>query len=260
MTGEAIQTRGADDNLVLEARSLVRRFGAKVAVNGVSIRIRDGECYVVMGASGSGKSTLLRLLSGLDRPTEGSVRIEGRDIHTVPQESLPPLSMVFQSAALFNSMTVRDNIALWMTERRAPADEIERVVRESLEHVGLDNVDDLLPGELSGGMRKRVAIARALAIASRMVFYDEPTSELDPVTAARVAELIRDLHQRLGKTTLVVTHDPDLAYYLADRMAILAEGRIIAEGPPDEIRALRDPAVRTFLDARIGELSPGRVG
>lgn len=259
MTGEPIQSPGSDDMFVLEARSLVRRFGDKTAVDGVDIRIRDGECYVVMGASGSGKSTLLRLLSGLDTPTEGSVRIEGRDIHTVPQESLPPLSMVFQSAALFNSMTVRDNIALWMTERRVPPAEIESVVRQSLDHVGLDDVETLLPGELSGGMRKRVAIARALAIASRMVFYDEPTSELDPVTAVRIAELIRDLHRRLGKTTLVVTHDRDLAYYLADRMAILAEGRIIVEGPPEEIRASSHPEVRAFLDVRIGQLSSERL-
>ena len=259
MTGNEASRPRSDNDVVLEARGLVRRFGEKTALDGVSLQVHDGECYVVMGPSGSGKSTLLRLLSGLDEPTEGTVQIEGRDIHAVPQDSLPPLSMVFQSAALFNSLTVRDNIALWMTERGAPTEEIDRVVRESLDHVGLDDVEDLLPQELSGGMRKRVAIARALAIASRMVFYDEPTSELDPITAARIAELIHHLHVRLGRTSLVVTHDRDLAYYLADRMAILDEGRIVAEGTPEKIRALNNPSVRAFLDAHIGSLSSGRL-
>ncbi len=246
------------EEIVLEANGLVRRFGSNLVLDHVDLRIRRGECYVIMGPSGAGKSVLLRHLAGLAEPDEGTVCILGADIHCIDEENRPPLSIVFQSAALLNSLTVGENVGLAMIERNEPIEEVRRVVRQNLELVGLPDVEDYMPPELSGGMRKRVAIARALSISSEIIFYDEPTSELDPITAARIAELMDRLQKRLRRTAVVVTHDRDLAYFLADRVGILHGGRIICEGSPDEVWASRQPEIREFLDVHIGTLSAGR--
>jgi phospholipid/cholesterol/gamma-HCH transport system ATP-binding protein len=221
-------------------------------LKGIDFEVNAGEIFVIMGPSGSGKSVLLRQLIGLEEPDTGEVFIEGQPIQSPDISSRYRVAMVFQSGALLTSMTVAENVGFYLTEHQLKSpDEIAKIVAKDLDQVGLRGTENKMPDELSGGMRKRVAIARALAVEPQLIFYDEPTSELDPVSAVSIAEEIVKLNERIHATTLVVSHDRDLAFGIAHRIAALEDGQIVAIGTPDEIRHNPDPRVQQFLNARI---------
>lgn len=227
-------------------------FGIRDVLRGVSFQVNQGETYVLMGPSGCGKTTLLRCLVGLLRPTAGHVRLLGEDLVLMDEDELdrfrPKLGMLFQFGALLNSMTVGDNVALPLRER-TDLDEatIHAIVKMKLAMVGLEGTHRNMPGELSGGMKKRAGLARAMALDPSVYFFDEPTSGLDPVTASEFDELVLTLKRYVGMTAVVVTHDLDSAFRIADRIGVLYNGRLLAEGTPDEIRAVEDPRIRNFV-------------
>ena len=246
-------TNGTPDHhfgVSLQVRGLRKSFGRQEVLKGLDFEVRPGEIFVIMGPSGSGKSVLLRHLIGLEPPDAGEILINGESIQTAEIATRYRLAMVFQSGALLNSLTVGENVGLYLSEHRLkPPEEIERIVAEKLEDVGLKDVTDKMPSDLSGGMKKRVAIARALVIEPQLILYDEPTSELDPLSAIIIGEEILDLKKRIHVTTLVVSHDRDLAFGVADRIAFINEGRILTVGTPDEVKRHNDPLVRNFLQA-----------
>jgi phospholipid/cholesterol/gamma-HCH transport system ATP-binding protein len=234
----------------ISVRNLHKSYGALKVLDGVSFEVKPGEIFVLMGPSGSGKSVLLRHLIGLEPADAGEILVAGESIHTDGVRDRHHMAMVFQSGALLNSLTVGDNVGLYLAEHRLkPPAEIARLVSEKLEDVGLKGTELKLPAELSGGMKKRAAIARALVSEPQLILYDEPTSELDPVSAVVIGEEIAALNKRFGVTSLVVSHDRDLAFGIADRIAVILGGRIMAIGRPDEVRAIQEPAVRDFLNA-----------
>ena len=234
----------------LQVRGLRKSFAGQAVLNGIDFEVQPGEIFVIMGPSGSGKSVLLKHLIGLESPDAGEILINGESIQTPEIASKYRLALVFQSGALFNSLTVGENVGLYLSEHRLkPPAEIARIVAEKLEDVGLKGTEDKTPGELSGGMKKRVAIARALVIEPQMILYDEPTSELDPLSAVVIGEEILKLQQRIQVTSLVVSHDRDLAFGVADRIAVINEGRILTIGTPDEVKRFADPLVQSFLHA-----------
>ena len=227
-------------------------LGDRQVLKNVSFHVQTGETMVILGGSGSGKTTILRLMLGLHRPDCGLVRIDGQEISHLPERDLPRvrqhMAMVFQSAALFDSLTVRENVGYRLWEQ-GELDEaaINRIVEESLRFVGLQDIMDKMPAELSGGMRKRVGIARALASGAKILLYDEPTAGLDPINTCLISRLISRLKIK-GVTQVVVTHDLDTAARVADRIVMIDHGRIIFEGTPDELQKSAHPAVRGFLD------------
>ena len=234
----------------LQVRGLRKSFDGQAVLNGIDFEVQPGEIFVIMGPSGSGKSVLLKHLIGLESPDAGEILINGESIQTPEIASKYRLALVFQSGALFNSLTVGENVGLYLSEHRLkPPEEIARIVAEKLEDVGLKGTEDKIPGELSGGMKKRVAIARALVIEPQLILYDEPTSELDPLSAVVIGEEILKLQQRIHVTSLIVSHDRDLAFGVADRMAVINEGRILTIGTPDEVKRFDDPLVQNFLRA-----------
>jgi phospholipid/cholesterol/gamma-HCH transport system ATP-binding protein len=234
----------------LQVRGLRKSFAGQAVLNGIDFEVQPGEIFVIMGPSGSGKSVLLKHLIGLEAPDAGEILINGESIQTPEIASKYRLALVFQSGALFSSLTVGENVGLYLSEHRlkSPA-EIARIVAEKLDDVGLKGTEDKTPGELSGGMKKRVAIARALVIDPQLILYDEPTSELDPLSAVVIGEEILKLQQRIQVTSLVVSHDRDLAFGVADRIAVINEGRILTIGTPDEVKRFDDPLVQSFLHA-----------
>jgi phospholipid/cholesterol/gamma-HCH transport system ATP-binding protein len=234
----------------LQVRGLRKSFDGQEVLKGLDFEVQPGEIFVIMGPSGSGKSVLLKHLIGLEPPDAGEILINGESIQTPEIASKYRLALVFQSGALFNSLTVGENVGLYLSEHRLkPPEEIARIVAEKLEDVGLKGTEDKIPGELSGGMKKRVAIARALVIEPQLILYDEPTSELDPLSAVVIGEEILKLQQRIHVTSLVVSHDRDLAFGVADRIAVINEGRILTIGTPDEVKRFDDPLVQNFLRA-----------
>lgn len=245
----------------LEVRGLSKSFDGKPAVKDVGFAVEPGEIFVIMGPSGSGKSVLLKHLIGLEKPDAGEILVNGETIGTPEIAAKYRLALVFQSGALLNSLTVGENVGLYLTEHRLkPAAEIDRIVKEKLADVGLDGEMDKMPAELSGGMKKRAAIARALVIEPQLILYDEPTSELDPLNSVVIGEEIWKLNQRTRVTSLVVTHDRDLAFGIASRIAIMMAGQIITIGTPDEIKQFKDEAVKHFLNADFKrELKPQRL-
>jgi len=232
----------------VEVRGLRKSYGGVEVLHGISLEVARGEIFVIMGPSGSGKSVLLKHLIGLETPDAGEILIEGERVEAEGVLDKYRMAMVFQSGALLNSLNVADNVGLYLREHRLmkPAD-IDRVVREKLELLQLKGVEKKMPNELSGGMKKRVAMARALVIEPQLILYDEPTSELDPLMAVTIGQEILDLQARIQVTSIVVTHDRDLAFGIADRMAMMNEGQIIALGTPDEVRRSADPLVQKFL-------------
>ena len=234
----------------VEVRGLRKSFHGQEVLRGLDFKVEPGEIFVIMGPSGSGKSVLLRHIIGLEPPDDGEILIEGESIHEPEVMDRYRLAMVFQSGALLNSLTVGENVGLYLTEHRLrPPDEVARIVSEKLDSVGLRGVEEKMPSELSGGMKKRAAIARALVIEPQLILYDEPTSELDPLSAILIAEEIIKLKQRIHVTSLVVSHDRDLAFGVADRIAVINEGRILAIGKPDEVKRNPDPIIKNFLHA-----------
>jgi phospholipid/cholesterol/gamma-HCH transport system ATP-binding protein len=238
--------------ITVEVRGLKKSYRGETALHGVDLAVKSGELFVIMGPSGGGKSVCLRHIIGLETPDAGEIRLNG-DVLTETVRNKLRMAMVFQSGGLLNSLTVEENVGLFLSEHRlkSPA-EIESLVRAKLELLELDSeVGDRFPSELSGGMRKRVAIARALIVEPQLILYDEPTSELDPLVARTIGREIVNLNQRTGATSSVVTHDRDLAFGIADRIAFLHEGRILELGTPEELRRSPEPLIREFLSAEF---------
>ena len=242
---------------IISIRDLVVEYDGRRVLDGLNLDIEPGETMVLLGGSGSGKSTLLRQIIGLERPKSGNVTVKGVDITRCSPAQLKKLrhsiGVAFQSAALFNSLSVADNVALPLREhtRLAPAI-IDLMVWMKLAVVGLADFGNLLPQELSGGMKKRGAVARALALDPEILVLDEPSAGLDPIVAAELDELILLLKEAFQMTVIVVTHELPSAFRIADRIAMLNQGRFISVGTTDKIRASQDPHVRHFLD-RIPE-------
>lgn len=234
----------------VQVRGLHRHYGSQEVLKGIDLGVQPGEIFVIMGPSGSGKSVLLRHIIGLETPDAGEILVNGESIHAADVASKYRMALVFQSGALFSSLTVGENVGLYLTEHQLkPPEEIRRIVAEKLEAVGLKDTEAKMPSELSGGMRKRVAIARALVIEPQLILYDEPTSELDPISSVVIGEEIVRLNQRIGVTSLVVSHDRDLAFGIAHRIAVIHEGEIVALGRPDEVKRSHHPIIRDFLHA-----------
>jgi phospholipid/cholesterol/gamma-HCH transport system ATP-binding protein len=245
---------------LLEIKNLSLHFGQKMIFDHFDLQIQRSECLVLLGPSGIGKSTLLRLLLGTLQPETGTILFDGTDIVALSGERLNHLrtriGMVFQSSALISSLNVFDNLALPLRElSRKTEKEIQAIVEEKLHFVDLDQAKDLLPSELSGGMKKRVAVARSLVLDPDLILFDEPTTGLDPIVAHNVSELILDLNRRAAVTTLVVTHDLHTAFHVANRIAMLNQGKIVELGSPAAIRKSHNPVVVQFLKAALAESS-----
>lgn len=232
----------------ISIRGLRKRFKNAEVLRGIDLEIAAGEIFVLMGPSGSGKTVLLRQIIGLDQPDAGQVLVDHLAVQSEDFSDRVRMAMVFQSSALLNSLTVVENVGLYLTEhRRHPPSVISEIVAEKLHLVGLVGAENKVPSELSGGMRKRVAIARALTMEPHVILFDEPTSELDPLRSVTIGREILALNQRLGVTSVVVTHDRDLALGVADRIAFLHEGEVRFVGSPDTLRDHDDPLIRNFL-------------
>lgn len=237
---------------IVALRHVGLQFGDKQVLDNVSFAVEPQERLVIIGQSGAGKTTLLRLILGILRPNEGTVFFKHRDVSRMSNHELEQIrmriGMVYQDAALLSSLTVRENLALPLQELtdKTPG-EIDRIVEEKLEMVELAGEDKLMPAELSGGMRKRVGLARALVMQPELVLFDEPTMGLDPVIGALIDELIIDLTKKTKATSIIVTHLMDSAFHIATRMAMLHDGRIVAQGAPEELRHSTNPVVIQFL-------------
>ena len=239
-----------------------KSLGSRQVLRGVSLNVAAGESVAIIGRSGTGKSVLLKHVVGLMNPDAGTVRVDGVDVPSLGTKDLLELrkrmGMLFQGGALFDSMSIGENVGLPLREHtKVDETQVELVVKEKLHLVGLEGVQDLRPSSLSGGMKKRAALARALALNPKIMLYDEPTTGLDPITSDLINRLIRRLQERLGITSIAVTHDMKSAYHIADRIAMLHEGRIHAVGTPAEIQSTTDPAVRQFIEGSAeGPLLP----
>src|SRR5579872_1399074 len=249
---DAPSNSNSQTGVSLVVKGLHKSFGKQKVLKGINLEVQPGEIFVIMGPSGSGKSVLLKHLIGLEEPDAGEILINGEKVGTPEVADKYRMALVFQSGALLNSLTVGENVGLYLAEHRLkPPEEIHRIVAEKLEGVGLKGTEDKMPSELSGGMKKRVAIARALVIEPQLILYDEPTSELDPLSSVVIAEEIVKLNDRIRVTSLVVSHDRDLAFGVADRVAVINDGNILTIGTPEEVKDSQDPLVRDFLNARF---------
>lgn len=238
---------------MIRCEKLCKRFGDATALDQIDLHVRERSTTVIMGGSGSGKTTLLRLMASLDQPTSGHVWFQDEDLAAVPRKRLYELrehmGMVFQYSALFNSLNVFENVAFALHEHSdLDEDVIQTMVTMKLEQVGLRGLEHLMPSELSGGMAKRVALARATAMDPKVVLFDEPTSGLDPISAGVIATLIRDMTKKMHMTSVVVTHEVKAGLSIADHVVLLWQGRVIAEGSPEEIRNSDDERVRQFIE------------
>ncbi len=241
-----------EKEVIVEVKDLVKKFGSRTILNGVDLKIYKGETCVIMGGSGCGKSTLLRHMIGNLKPTSGRVSLLGKDITDLYGQQLDEIrkkiGMSFQSSALFDSMTVGENVSLPLKEHtRLEKSVMEIMLKMKLELVGLRGFEDLLPSELSGGMRKRVGLARAIAMDPQIIFYDEPTAGLDPIVASVIDKLIIDLSKKLQVTSVVVTHDMKSVMAIADRIVMLYDGKVLETGTPDEIRSSKNEMVQQFI-------------
>ena len=237
---------------MIRLNNVRKRFGDKEALKDISLTIEKGETIAIIGGSGSGKSTLLRLMIGLDRPTSGEIYIGGENIAVLSEDALDRvrlrMGMVFQYSALFDSMSVGENVSFGLREHTDKSEaEIRCIVEEKLELVGLPGVEKLMPQELSGGMKKRVGLARAIATNPEIIFYDEPSSGLDPIMTVKIDELIIDMQKKLGVTSVVVTHDMASASRIADRIAMIYDGELIAVDTAERFQDIRDERVQAFF-------------
>jgi phospholipid/cholesterol/gamma-HCH transport system ATP-binding protein len=242
-------------NVKVEIRNLRKSFGSLEVLRDVGFTVNSGELFVIMGPSGSGKSVLLKHIIGLMDPDCGEILIEDESIQNPDVRTRYRMAMVFQSSALFTSLSVGENVGLYLTEHQLKSPgEIASIVAQKLDAVGLRGIENRAPSELSGGMQKRVAIARALVVEPQLVLFDEPTSELDPLMAVAVGEEILKLKTRTHATTIVVTHDRSLAFAIADRIAMIDEGRILFIGTPDDVKKSADPRIQNFIRAELTTL------
>ncbi len=242
----------AKKEVLISVKNLAKNFGSRRILNGVTLDIYEGETLVVMGGSGCGKSTFLRHLIGAIRPDEGEVWMFGKNIAKANDEEMDQIrkkfGMLFQSGALFDSLTVGENIALPLREHtKLDENIISIIIKMKLELVGLRGFENLMPSQLSGGMKKRVGLARAIVMDPKIVFYDEPTAGLDPVMTGVVDKLTIDLTKKLQITSIVVTHDMNSVFRIADRIVMLHQGNVLQIGTPDEIRKTSNPTVKQFI-------------
>ncbi|CAA9442928.1 MAG: ABC transporter, ATP-binding protein (cluster 9, phospholipid), partial [uncultured Phycisphaerae bacterium] len=240
---------GSPPAVSIEVRDVTKVYGTRKILDAIRLDVFEGETLVILGGSGSGKSTLLRLMIGNVPPDGGDVVGLGKSLTRMTDGELvqyrKQIGVLFQSGALFNSMTVAENVALPLREHTdLPEETIEIVVKIKLEQVGLREHADKMPAELSGGMKKRAGLARAMSLDPKVLFYDEPSAGLDPVTSAEIDQLIIDLNKKLGITSVVVTHEMDSAFRIADRMVLLDRGKFVVSGTPAEMRNSTDPLVR----------------
>ena len=245
---------------IIEVRGVRHAFGDHVVLDGVDLTIEAGKTLVILGGSGSGKSTLLRCMVGLERPDHGSIALFGEDISKASASEMAELrqriGMAFQSGALFGSMTVGENVDLPLAEFTALPESTRRIIaRIKLALVGLDDAVDLPPSALSGGMKKRAAFARAMALDPEVLFCDEPSAGLDPVTAAGLDRLLMQLKEVFGVTIVVVTHELESAFAVADQIALIHRGRVLVTGTPQQVRECANPIVRRFLEREPEEQS-----
>ncbi len=241
----------------ITVENLTKDFGSLHVLKDVSFHVDPGEIFVLMGPSGSGKSVLLKHVVGLEAPTAGRLLVDGKDATSEETREHVRMALVFQAGALFNSLSVYDNLALYPREHRT-ADEagIREKVMRALQILSLENTAQKFPSDLSGGMKKRVAIARALVMEPQLMLYDEPTSELDPVMSATISEIIATLREEYHVTSIVVSHDRELALNIADRVGILMEGKLLFLGTPAELRASREPRIVEFMNPVIDLKNP----
>lgn len=237
---------------MIQIKGLHKSFDTNHVLRGLDLEIQTGEALVIIGRSGCGKSVLLKHMMGIIEPDEGTVVIDGIDIFSLLQRELDQfrlkLGMLFQGAALFDSLTVRENVGFSLYEHTSlPPEVIAEKVTEKLRLVGLQRIEDLMPSALSGGMKKRVGLARAICNDPKIILYDEPTTGLDPIMADGINELIVQMQEKLRVTSVTVTHDLKSAYRIANRIAMLYEGKIIASGTPEAIKNTEDPIVRQFI-------------
>lgn len=240
---------------MIKVRQLKIAFGAKEVLNDVNFDVMPGETLAIIGPSGTGKSTVIKVLTGLLQPTAGSVIIDNQETNAFTEEEWDGLrkhmGVVFQYSALFDFLTVGENVAFGLRRHfQLDEDEIQRRVGILLDLVGMPGTQSMLPSELSGGMKKRVGLARALAMQPQMVFYDEPTSGLDPVMTMTISRLIRKTQQKLGVSSVLVTHDMASAYYAADRIAMLYKGKIVQLGTVEELKNSQNPVVKAFINGQ----------
>ncbi|MHB8053984.1 MAG: ABC transporter ATP-binding protein [Candidatus Aminicenantales bacterium] len=240
---------------MIRFRDIHKSFGPKRVLDGLDLEIRTGETLVVIGQSGSGKSVLLKVLIGILAPDRGSVFVDDVNVTALDREARQNMAskfgMLFQAAALFDSMNVAENVAFGLKRQtNLDGEAVANIVADSLAKVGLQGIERLMPHELSGGMRKRVGLARAIAYRPEIILYDEPSTGLDPIRADAINDLILLLQKEMGVTSIAITHDMVSAYKVADRIAMLYGGKIIAVGTPEEIRESSDPVVQQFLCGR----------
>jgi len=239
--------------MMIEIHKLYKKFNNSPVLNDLNLNIDKGQTCVIIGRSGCGKSVLLKHIVGLLKPDKGKVLVSQKEVAVLNELELSALrskiSMVFQGGALFDSMNVAENIGFSLIENtRIGRKELLERVEESLSLVGLGGIGNLMPSELSGGMKKRVALARAICIRPEIILYDEPTTGIDPIAADSINELIRSLHDKLKVTSVVVTHDMKSAYHIADKIAMMYKGKIILEGAPKDIRESKNPIVHQFIN------------
>ena len=237
---------------MIKIKNVSKYFGEKAALKNINLEINDGETLAIIGGSGSGKSTLLRLMIGLIQPSEGEIWIDDDEISKLDEEKITKIrlkmGMVFQYSALFDSMTVGDNVAFGLVEHtNFSEDKIKNIVREKLKQVGLEGVENLMPNELSGGMKKRVSLARAIAFEPEIIFYDEPSSGLDPIMTNKIDELIIETQRALKVISVVVTHDMVSACRIADRIAMIYNGELIAVDTVEKFKKIDDKRVKEFF-------------
>ena len=238
--------------IMVKVENLVRSFGDRTILNGIDLEIKKGETFVIMGGSGCGKSTLLRHMIGSLKPDSGKVSLLGTDITNLSEDEMDAIKkkigMSFQSSALFDSMTVGENVSLALREHtKLEENVIQIMIKMKLELVGLRGFEDLMTSQLSGGMKKRVGLARAIAMDPEIIFYDEPTAGLDPIVAGVIDKLILDLSKKLSITSIVVTHDMGSVFRIADRIAMLYEGKVVEVGTSDEIKHSKNELVKQFI-------------
>jgi phospholipid/cholesterol/gamma-HCH transport system ATP-binding protein len=243
---------------LIELRDIHKRFGRLIVLNGISLNIEAGQALVIIGASGTGKSVLLKHIVGLLKPDRGEVFFHGKRIDKLPERELQSVrthfGFLFQMGALFDSINVIDNIAFPVVEHtKKPREEIMAIAQEKLSMVGLPDVGKKMPMELSGGQRKRVALARAIALSPEVILYDEPTTGLDPIRSDVINELILKLQRELKVTSIVVTHDMNSAFKIADRIVMLHEGHVVFDGTVEQMQKSDDERVRRFVSGEAGE-------
>ena len=242
---------------MIDVRDLWKSFGGNQVLKGVNLKVWPGTTAVILGGSGSGKTVLMKHIMGLFKPDRGEVIVDGENISRMDRRELSHfrtrMGMVFQSSALFDSLTVFENVAFPLREHtKLSEEEIAAAVKEKLGVVELYGVEQKYPAELSGGMRKRVALARAIVREPKLVLYDEPTTGLDPLTTESVDEMIIGAREKLGVTSVVISHDIGSTFHIADHVAMLHDGRIVEEGPPDKVRHSQEPHTRHFLATWFG--------